>query len=383
MVPQDPPFNLAVFPDRFPCILIPTSNEIETPQLQRTEVAPRFVPEIAKSIYPSNVNLRSHAQFTGRTLHRQAYFSFNFGRWNADRYFMEDLNSKMNESVPPPVGVRKRRSERVLLRIPIEVKGIDEGGKAFKEVSTTLVINRGGARISLKRTLRVDARITITNLQTQISCPFRVVGMAGHTHGEGPECRVECLKEELNLWGIIFPEKKTTIGVEPAEQESIDALLECSVCHARELAPLTPEKYHALSSRLFLSRNCTHCGVPTAWKFAFIEADRGAAPALQVPQAAASSKGKEHRRAKRLTVKIPIRIRVSDGGGEITRTENLSKTGVCFISSRKMQVGEVIKITVGYEPGKNESEISARVAWVRPQEGTSRTIYGVQLEDSG
>lgn len=296
---------------------------------------------------------------------------------------MEDLNAKMNEIVPAPTGVRRRRSERVLLRIPIEVAGIDKGGKAFKEVSTTLVINRGGARISLKHMLRTDARITITNLQTQISCPFRVVGMAGQTHGEGPECSVECLKEELNLWGIMFPEKGTTFGVEPAEQESIDALVECSVCHVRELAQLTSEKYHALSTRSFLSRNCTHCGAPTEWKFAFIETDRRVAPAVQVPQAAASSRGEEHRRAKRLTVKIPIRIRVSDGSGEITRTENLSKTGVCFISSRKIPVGEVIKITVGYEPGKSESEISARVAWVRPQEGTSRTIYGVHLEDSG
>ena len=296
---------------------------------------------------------------------------------------MEDIASKMNESVPASTGVRKRRSERVLLRIPIEVAGIDEGGKAFKEVSTTLVINRGGARISLKRTLRTDTRITITNLQTQISCSFRVLGMAGQTHGEGPECRVECLKQELNLWGIIFPEKGKAIGLEPAEQGSIDALVECSVCHVRELAQLTSEKYHALSTRSFLNRNCTHCGVPTEWKFAFIEADKGAAPAAQAPTAAALSRGKEHRRAKRLTVKIPIRIRVSDGSGEITRTENLSKTGVCFISSRKMQAGEVIKITVGYEPGKNESEISARIAWVRPQEGTSRTIYGVHLEDSG
>ncbi len=101
----------------------------------------------------------------------------------------------------------------MLLRIPIEVKGMDAEARAFKEVTSTLVINRGGARISLKHTLKADERITITNLQTQISCPFRVVGQTGQTHGEGPECGVECLKENLNFWGIKFPEKVTGRGL--------------------------------------------------------------------------------------------------------------------------------------------------------------------------
>ena len=42
MVPQDSPFILAVFPDLFTGILIPTGKELEKPQLQKTEVALRF-----------------------------------------------------------------------------------------------------------------------------------------------------------------------------------------------------------------------------------------------------------------------------------------------------------------------------------------------------
>ncbi len=164
----------------------------------------------------------------------------------------------------------------------------------------------------------------------------------------------------------------------------IDALLECSVCRFRELAQLTMEQYRALSARLSWSRICTQCGVPTEWKFGFIETDGGEVPAaLHVPKEAASSGGKEQRRAKRITVKLPVRIRVSDGSGEITRTENLSKTGVCFISSQIMPVGEAITLTVGYEPGKNESEIAGRVVWRRALEGSSQAIYGVHLDDSG
>src|SRR5260370_41994678 len=104
---------------------------------------------------------------------------------------MTSLSSSMNEIAPPVTGEQKRRSERVLLRIPIDIEGKDAAGKAFKEVTTTLVINRGGARISLKHTLKADDRITITNLQTPISCPFRVVRQTGQTHGEGAERGVE------------------------------------------------------------------------------------------------------------------------------------------------------------------------------------------------
>ena len=311
------------------------------------------------------------------------HFSLIFGQWNADSYFMASLNSKISDSPSPPAGEQKRRSERVLLRIPIEVKGMDAGGKAFKEVTSTLVINHGGARISLKHSLKSNAGVTITNLQTQMSCPFRAVGHTSQTLGEGPECGVECLNKKLNFWGIKFPEKGPVEEAAAAKQYLVDALVECSVCHIRELAQLTMEQYRALSASSFLSRNCTQCGVPTEWKFGFVEPDRGEIPAaLHVPKALASSAGEEQRYAKRLTARIPVRIRVPQGQGEITRTENLSKTGICFTSDQEMPVGEVISLTVGYEPGKNETEIAARVVWRRQQEGTSRMIYGVHLEDS-
>jgi len=107
----------------------------------------------------------------------------------------------------PRLGEQRRRSERVLLRIPIEVRGTNPEGKPFTEKTTTLVINRHGARISLKTPVRPQDQITITNLQNAMSCPFRVVRERDQSLGEGPECGVECLSPEINFWGILFPEQ--------------------------------------------------------------------------------------------------------------------------------------------------------------------------------
>lgn len=274
-----------------------------------------------------------------------------------------------------------RRSERVLLRIPIEVKGTQENGKPFKEKAFTLVVNRHGARISLNNTPRVEDRLTITNLQTEISCPFRVVRRLANSLGEGPEWGVECLEPEVNFWGIFFPSKTAA----PTEEELIDALLECSVCRYRELAQLSLNQYRSLASQGGLQRDCSQCGRLTDWKFGFAEAEMEESPAAEQATAAATSAagaGPERRRAKRLTIKLPVRIRLLDGGEEVTRTENISRTGVCFVSDLAAKEGETIYVTVGYTSQTPQPEIPARVVWRRTAAGMDKCYYGVHLAAS-
>lgn len=278
---------------------------------------------------------------------------------------------------------QRRHSERVLLRIPIEVKGKDSAGKPFTEVTSTLVINRDGARITLKQPVSADDRITITNLRSKTSSPFRVVVSGGQSLGEGPECGVECLERNLAFWGIEFPDKGGNRAAKAPEQEIVDALIECSVCHFRELAQLKMGQFRMISERSSLTRSCIQCNAGTEWRFSTAEGVDGTAAALpEVSQGKTSPGGAERRRARRMTVKLPVRIRLINGREEVTRTENLSKTGVCFISQETMSVGQTINLTVGYEPGKNEAEISAQVMWCHPVTGTPRTVYGVHLDES-
>lgn len=274
-----------------------------------------------------------------------------------------------------------RRTERVLLKIPIQVRGKQADGTPFKENSFTLVINRHGARIGLKSSLRAGDQVTIKNLQNELSCPFRVVARTGKSLGEGPEWGVECLEPDVNFWGIHFPDKHTA----PAAQEGIDALLECSSCHFRELAPLTPDEYRSLVNQSSLVRKCGQCARETAWGFGFADAEAeeaGVPPLAPTAASPAPDVSRERRRAKRLTVKVPVRVRSAQGLEEVTRSENLSTSGACFISRLIMKQGDRLRITVGYAPGGSESELPARVVWRRDFDGVDRACYGVHIEES-
>ena len=286
----------------------------------------------------------------------------------------------MEQIAPAKPEEQKRRSERVLLRVPIEVKGKREDGEIFREKTFTLVINRHGARISLKNSLRAGTQLIITNLYNRVSCPFRVVGRTGKSLGEGPEWGVECLEPGVNFWGISFPTKPDA----PAEQELVDALLECSECHFRELAQLKLEQYRAIINQSALNRGCPRCGAVREWKFGFVEAQTGSASGAQAvpaPSTPASAEGADRRQARRVTIKLPLRIRLQDGQEELTRTENLSRTGVCFASNFTIAEGESVFLTLGYSSGGKEEELPACIVWCRPIEGVNRTLYGVHLEE--
>jgi len=271
----------------------------------------------------------------------------------------------------------QRRTERVLIQIPIEVKGNDAEGRAFRETTRTVVVNRDGARIALRSALRPDARITITNLQTRKTGAFRVVSRVQKTIGMEPEWGVECLDKKADFWGILFPDKVAA----PAPKEMVDVLLECTVCRTRELAQLPLAAYRKLVEKSLIALKCATCNDATDWRLCFIEEENGGpgAPA-KAEKTRLRAAGIERRRAKRLTAKLPLRLRKAEGTEEITRTENLSKTGVCFYSKLQILTGEQIRLTVGYTEGSGGNEVRAQVVWGRAVGGNEQFLYGAQLE---
>lgn len=275
-------------------------------------------------------------------------------------------------------GKAARRSKRPLLRIPIEVRGTDANGRAFVESSYTVGVNRNGARISLKNPLITGGRITITNLMRGETSVFRVVERTLTTFGDHAEWGVECLEPERNFWGINFP----VMAPGAAVAEGIDVMIECADCHARELAQLTMEEYRELSADTPLERACLKCRRSTRWEFGFAEVlleDSLAKAPAAVAAAMTGPGGKDRRQTKRYVAMLPVHLRNQSGKIETTRTENLSKLGLCFVSAMTMEPGDPIYLSVGpIEAGKKE--LPARVAWRRPVTGSAGSLLGIRLE---
>ena len=269
--------------------------------------------------------------------------------------------------------LERRRSERLLITVPIRVEGVDRDGEKFSEDTRTLVINRQGARICLKRLVAAGATLLITTMVGRRSAKFRVVGPTQPLSGEGGEWGVECLHLDKNIWDIYFP---------PASEDS-DArvLLSCRNCHSLSLQSLSLVEVEVLETAGLLTKPCVHCGDSTPWGYS----QRGFEVESKAYQAAvrAATSGVppltiDRRKSDRKPAQLPVRIRDYYGEIEIAQTENISQEGFCFSSARKYLVGQGIVVICPFDAVNEKPEVRARI--VRAETEGEQNIYGVHYD---
>ena len=272
-----------------------------------------------------------------------------------------------------------RKSERVLLRIPIRVAGKDILGKAFDVPTYTLVVGRSGGQIILPHLLAPHSVIKITNLKTHVSSSFRVVERVTRSLTGTPEWGVECLEPDLDIWGIHFPARTQ----EPSHADTVHVLLECQECFSRAMATLTVQQYRKLTAESTLPRPCPKCSATRNWKFAFIEVEvEEVLPSFAPPSDSGVAPGTsaEKRGDKRLVLKLPMGVRLPDGSEEASTTENISRSGLCFACGLEMHAGERLYVRIGLDRPEEKQDIPARIVWRRPAKEKGRAFYGVKLE---
>jgi hypothetical protein len=94
----------------------------------------------------------------------------------------------------------------------------------------------------------------------------------------------------------------------------------------------------------------------------------------------AQQAGTKQRAHKRVALQLPIRVRSYFGTEEFTRTENVSRGGVCFTSDKAYEVGEFLLITCPYEKAGHNIEVRGRVVRRLEMQGTGRNIYGISYQ---
>jgi len=283
--------------------------------------------------------------------------------------------------VPSPGSSRRemerRRSERLLLTVPIHVEGVDSTGEKFAEDTRTIVINREGARILLKRAVVAGAVLVVSAKTGRRKAKFRVIGPTQPKSGEGGEWGIECLGDNCDLWRIHFPPLQK-------EQGFGSALIECRRCHTASLSHLSMVEFEVLETSGLLVKECRKCERSTPWSYSKPPTDipeGGLGKSLPYTESLESSKsGIQRRINRRVALQLPMRVRSYYGIEEFIRSENVSRGGVCFITDKTYELGEVLIINCPYEKGGHSIEVRGHVVRRREMMGTGRNIYGISYE---
>ncbi len=269
---------------------------------------------------------------------------------------------------------KRRRSDRLLLTVPIRVEGLNPKGQIFTEETRTLVINRHGARIQLSHLVAPGTVVRIVNISSKRQAEFRVIGPTQPISDQGGEWGVECKDPKGNIWGIDFP---------PASDDEALAsgLLGCRRCHHAVLMSISLVEYDVLNTSGLLTRNCENCKEATAWGYSEQQISSvgvgGDVEALPESPAGAGTKQRAH---SRVSLKLPIRVRNYYGAVDFAKTENLSKGGFCFASEKDYEIGEGLQVICPYDPTGHNIEVRARVVRRYGGKAAGRHLYGARYE---
>jgi len=108
---------------------------------------------------------------------------------------------------PPPNyagSSNKRRSQRVIISVPVSVSGKKADGTEFREDAVTLVVNAHGALIALASKVKEAQSLFLTSRGSPEPQECRVV-YVGHSDGGKTQVAVEFLQPAPDFWHIAFP----------------------------------------------------------------------------------------------------------------------------------------------------------------------------------
>ena len=98
----------------------------------------------------------------------------------------------------------QRRSQRILLAVPLLVSGRHADGTAFVEHASTLIVNASGGLIALKIIVSVAQTLSLKNANTDNEISCTVVNVELRANGLH-EVGIEFRGEDQNFWRVNFP----------------------------------------------------------------------------------------------------------------------------------------------------------------------------------
>jgi len=107
------------------------------------------------------------------------------------------------------LAANRRRSQRVLMTIPVRVSGQNVLGSPFEEETHTRAISAHGALILMSTQVYRGQRLTLSNVQTKAALEC-VVAHIARRQSEHPQAGVEFTLPNPMFWHVAFPPKDWT-----------------------------------------------------------------------------------------------------------------------------------------------------------------------------
>ncbi len=98
----------------------------------------------------------------------------------------------------------RRRSQRVLMQVPVKLRGSDAQGANFEEETETLAINAHGALVLLQARVISGAKIHLQHTRTSEEQECHVVFL-GPVRGNKAEIGLEFSAPRPQFWRVAFP----------------------------------------------------------------------------------------------------------------------------------------------------------------------------------
>jgi hypothetical protein len=98
----------------------------------------------------------------------------------------------------------QRRSQRILLAVPLSVSGLRADGTAFVEHASTLIVNASGGLVALKETVLVAQTLSLKNENTDTETSCVVVNIERQASGLH-EVGFEFSGGDRKFWRFNFP----------------------------------------------------------------------------------------------------------------------------------------------------------------------------------
>ena len=107
------------------------------------------------------------------------------------------------------LAANRRRSQRVLMTVPVRVSGQTGAGLSFDEETHTRAISAHGALIVVSTQVHRGQRLTLSNVQTKASLECVVAHIDRH-QSDHPQVGVEFMLPNPVFWHVAFPPKDWT-----------------------------------------------------------------------------------------------------------------------------------------------------------------------------